>query len=457
MSFFHVLPSNVAPDSFPQNHASAYSTPISNDYHLNGKWEVALLNITYSGCINTFHHDQLTVEKAFDLKERLETSEDAIMLHFTGRTPRTLIDDMNKKLEGVIIFSLDAKGEFYSYKVTMDGVFAILSYPLMKRLELWNDVLSKWDSEPRNYHSLTSKKLWEDMDYRIILIPPSHPKTTITVKGENESMDRKKFVKEFNVRFKDDLRVEENEKKTRFTLHKLQDNETMVVLSPALHRMTSFRQAGMYAKQSAQYINHDFENNNFKPPWEVHLYKLNTMRSETARMSIPITLGSLSFYQRQDAVTYLNSILAPHNVVIRLSKNNVLKMQFKDDKTRIILSDTLRDILAFPHNEYSGKGVWKGNGAFSLARRIHYLYVYSNVSDYVRIGDTQAPLLAVIPFNPDVCVNLLQETTFKSPMYVPVIQNPISQIDIAIYDGAGELVPFVADAVTSLRLHFRRL
>ena len=101
--------------------------------------------------------------------------------------------------------------------------------------------------------------------------------------------------------------------------------------------------------------------------------------------------------------------------------------------------------------------MWKGNGAFSLARRIHYLYVYSNVSDYVRIGDTQAPLLAVIPFNPDVCVNLLQETTFKSPMYVPVIQNPISQIDIAIYDGAGELVPFVADAVTSLRLHFRRL
>ena len=52
---------------------------------------------------------------------------------------------------------------------------------------------------------------------------------------------------------------------------------------------------------------------------------------------------------------------------------------------------------------------------------------------------------------------LLQETTFKSPMYVPVIQNRISQINIAIYDGDGELVPFVSGAVTSLRLHFRRL
>ena len=47
----------------------------------------------------------------------------------------------------------------------------------------------------------------------MILFPPSYPKTTITVKGENESMDRKKLEDVFNARFKDVLRVEENETK----------------------------------------------------------------------------------------------------------------------------------------------------------------------------------------------------------------------------------------------------
>ena len=64
---------------------------------------------------------------------------------------------------------------------------------------------------------------------------------------------------------------------------------------------------------------------------------------------------------------------------------------------------------------YGGKGVWKASGTFSLARRINYLHVYSSVRDYVRIGDTAARLLAVIPFNPDECINLLQEKTFKLP------------------------------------------
>ena len=42
-------------------------------------------------------------------------------------------------------------------------------------------------------------------------------------------------------------------------------------------------------------------------------------------------------------------------------------------------------------------------------------------------------------------------------MYVKVNRNDISQIDIKIYDGAGVLVPFHQDAVTNIRLHFRKI
>ena len=39
-------------------------------------------------------------------------------------------------------------------------------------------------------------------------------------------------------------------------------------------------------------------------------------------------------------------------------------------------------------------------------------------------------------------------------MYVPVTALRISQIDTGIYDGAGQLIPFNRDVVTTLVLHF---
>ena len=42
-------------------------------------------------------------------------------------------------------------------------------------------------------------------------------------------------------------------------------------------------------------------------------------------------------------------------------------------------------------------------------------------------------------------------------MYIHEQQTRISQIDIStrIYDGAGEMIPFAIDAVTTLYLHFQ--
>ena len=126
MSFFHVPSSNVAnvqcsnvamfppfpPETFPQNHTSAYSTPVTNDYHLKGKWEVALLNITYSECVNTFHQDDIIVEKTFRLKERLLTCNKPFQIGFTYENITQLANDINTKLNGVITLTLDKKQDF---------------------------------------------------------------------------------------------------------------------------------------------------------------------------------------------------------------------------------------------------------------------------------------------------------------------------------------------------------
>ena len=73
----------------------------------------------------------------------------------------------------------------------------------------------------------------------------------------------------------------------------------------------------------------------------------------------------------------------------------------------------------------------------------------------VRVGDIEAQLLTMIPFNPKDC-SILSERYFKKLHYVDIKSNYIPQIDISIYDDAGALVPFHKDAITTITLHFRR-
>ena len=98
----------------------------------------------------------------------------------------------------------------------------------------------------------------------------------------------------------------------------------------------------------------------------------------------------------------------------------------------------------------------KPQGEFSLTRRINHLYIYSNLDKYVRIGDTEAPLLGIIPFISGQC-KLMKEKTFDDPMYIPIRSNYVSQIDVQICDGAGDVIPFTDSAFTSLRIFMREV
>ena len=458
MSFFHVLPSNVAPDSFPRNHASAFSTPVANSYHLEGKWEVALLNITYSGCINTFHQDQMVVEKSsFKLKDYLSISKKAIRIKVSGNSTLELANSINDKFEGVLKLSFHNGNRLCIWKVIMSEVIVIIPKSLKALFGLHHDVITSWDDKVKN--NLTMQQNETGEEFYITVFPPSYIyKSTVLLKQENEKIERGEVKKRFSDKLGHILQLQEHN--SRFLMKKLHDDNILVVFPPVMHQMINFSQAGFFTKGE----NHQFDpKNTFKTAWKVNLYHVKDVQDVqdvpdfASQMNIPITLDSLSFKTQKAAIAYLNKKVDDSDIVFTLLKDNVVQLKITKEKTTVSFSDSLRDILAFDQNSYTGKGTFSGSASFSLTRRIQYLYVYSSVSDYIRIGDTEAPLLAVIPFNHEVCSDLLQEKTFKIPMYVPVIQTSISQIDIAIYDGAGALVPFTINAVSSLRLHFRQL
>ena len=90
-----------------------------------------------------------------------------------------------------------------------------------------------------------------------------------------------------------------------------------------------------------------------------------------------------------------------------------------------------------------------------LNRGITALYVYTNIIQSVYIGDVQAPLLLTCPFKNKDSKDDVHQLEFLNPYYVPLNRSVVNQIDIAIYDDSGSLIPFLYGK-TKLSLDFRR-
>ena len=168
-----------------------------------------------------------------------------------------------------------------------------------------------------------------------------------------------------------------------------------------------------------------------------------------------VTLKPRNFQKMDDAISYINKCIGDKPLYLSLDRRNHAILKITRENMTVNFGNTLRDIFGFTKNIYSGIGEYKAKGEFSLTRCIDYLYIYSNISDYVRIGNIKAPLLGVVSFESGKECDKLKENRFNNPTYVSVIQNNISQIDIGIFDGGGELIPFSDGATTVLRLHFR--
>ena len=162
MDFHHVLPSNTSPNYFPNNNASEYSTPLDNPYDLPGNWEVALTDLTYSTCINTFNNDTMVVEETCSLKACLQRSNRAYKVMLPVPTNRYNIDKARKEMAGFITTSfqgllqltMTSDAKWCDWKLLTDDYYFILSQDIRIMYELWVDGLTPWDESYRNWSKL---------------------------------------------------------------------------------------------------------------------------------------------------------------------------------------------------------------------------------------------------------------------------------------------------------------
>ena len=167
MSFYHVLPSNSSTEAFPGNTASQYRTLMAKPYRLDGDWEVAVLGLTHSNCINTFNNDVVELQEetkrvvATEVKspteiaidwsntsERLAATASAIG---TNDYHESLIADINSTLRGIIVFKCNktpSKEGFVSYKFDTNKFALLLDETLSKFLCTY-DVITPGDEWSR--------------------------------------------------------------------------------------------------------------------------------------------------------------------------------------------------------------------------------------------------------------------------------------------------------------------
>ena len=468
MSFYHVLTSDGALDTYPMNHASSFSTPIENPYILEGNWEVALINATHSNCINTFANDKLEITENFKDYSALQKVNEPVKVFVTLPTPANdyqtfiaIANNINYKFYGLLNFKInvshDRQVTFLKRKITTPDFFFILSEKLRDIFQLDSDVLSPWDNETKRFINLRRTIQVESPDeLHITIVPMTFARKSITIKKSNEELNISSVIQNFNDLMKVDGRqIATFQLTTNYVvLEKLYNDNFVLLCSKDLHAAMLHTQSGFFKVNKHSFLPYDLSRS-YKFDFVVHLIEIKAPTLYNFSLTKSITLKRQQFLTTKDAIDYINDNIADERIRLQCIANDIVKLKIANEDLSITFDVNLRDILGFDKTFYRGKGEFASSAPISLIRRIQYFYIYSDMCDMVRVGDTQAPLLAVLPYNAKDC-KLLSEKRFQLPMYVPVKKTYLSEILIGLYDDAGKQIPFHRDAVTTLRLHFRK-
>jgi hypothetical protein len=203
---------------------------------------------------------------------------------------------------------------------------------------------------------------------------------------------------------------------------------------------------------------YDFKQGHFIVYEEAILASIEESISELPTESIEL-VSHAKFLSAKDFLPLMNEKSQRYQYEFVFDEaSNRFHLHIKGDEYAIKLSKSLLAILGFdfsPNEEvvFERKQIYKAKHVAFLNRGIDHLYVYSNIVDSSYVGNTKVPLLLICPFKRELYGNIHQE--FLNPTYKPIIRKSIYQIDIHIYDDAGEKVPFLYGK-TVLNLHFRK-
>jgi len=206
-----------------------------------------------------------------------------------------------------------------------------------------------------------------------------------------------------------------------------------------------------------------------KGDWEVALTEIQYPHSWQTVRKDPhnhIYLGKQKF---DEVVIIPNGHYSTLRSVIDSMNNQVNKSRYKDkanftynDLTRKVTVDLekgnqvffgdLSTMMGFGEKEIIKKTTTAKREA-DLELGFHNLYIYCDLVQPQLVGDSQVPLIRVIPVEGNDGDRITAR--FTSPQYLPVSRKQFETVEINIKRDTGEKVPFQFGRVL-VTLHFRR-
>lgn len=166
-----------------------------------------------------------------------------------------------------------------------------------------------------------------------------------------------------------------------------------------------------------------------------------------------LTIPSGHYDDERQLITTLNHVLTPLGARIDLSKSmNVPVLTIPKEKS-FTFSEPLSSMLGLGYETVHCTHPQKwGEFPMNLTRGIDAVYVYTDIVQSKLVGDSNVPLLAVVPLKGEYGDMVFQD--YINPTYAPLSKHVFSTIEIYIADSSGKQIAFSSGKLTVL-LHFR--
>lgn len=397
MNFYLTLPSNASKDLYSKNTQSNFTVQLNPPLRLNGKYEVALTDITYSSKIvinlgKMIIPNPMTIHSSFTLGRDLE-----IIYEFFPSNMDN-VSDYFSNLNTVILNQI----------VTTELTFRNnVYYTILNQL---NNITQEKYDKIRNAHIQFHGRTH---DPRVIEYSLKTSKSTKYYIIDSVDCNNKEKYTNAGFIFNDKLQVyESSENKDIPGLAK----EIVKINEPDKYDVEEF----FTTNPNSEPIDETHK--------QVHEELMSRMVNDQAKYKRHLGVPVFSYIDTKLIITY--SDVSTYNRKLRFEGliNNLLNISHIESGNQIV--------TYFPDT-------------FNMIR---YGLVYIDIIDDQYYGDTTAPILNTVIINPEN-----QTKSFIDPHYVPVNKSMLNSINIRILDTFGEPIKFQdIFSFVIVKLHFRR-
>ena len=138
----------------------------------------------------------------------------------------------------------------------------------------------------------------------------------------------------------------------------------------------------------------------------------------------------------------------------KINQNGLVNFKLKPEIVKVKFDKLLAFDLGFDETEFTNSAIAKRKPRIDKA--FSQYFIYSSIVEPILVGESRVPLIRSIWIDPKYEVGDVVYDNVDHPMYIPVAQQSINNIEVQIRTDSGALVNFPRGSKSSITLHFRK-